>query len=645
MRQKKTSRPAAAKTAEPRAQTPYPLLVWLVFAAGSLFFLPPCLDRYLAPRFLFVSAALLAALFMVRKDLREHADWRLHAFDLLLLAWYGMNLASVGWAFSWSEAIFYTQKVLLLFLTYWLFRQALASGEKRMRDALRQATTLLTYAVGGILVIQMGFAISEYGLDNQHLYDYTSAVFGNKSLASDFLFFLLIFNGLFYRQEAAEGRAQRRNFRIAAVVLLGLILLLQTRTVYLAVVAAALFYATARSVWEPGFFNVFKRKTLPVAAAAVLLLAAWMALKGPGGSLSERLNPLTYLESGTANERRFVWYKTDLLNADHFWLGVGNGSWKIWFPSKNLQGAYRLQEQNVVFTRTHNDYLEVRSEMGIIGVVLFCALFAAALLAALAVLRKKDTGSRERHDLIVLTAGLLGYCVIQFLDFPRERIECQVVLALFFAYIAFHTRTWWAQWPGVGLRRLRVAFLWAAAAGLLFNGLIGWKRVQGEIHNVKLLQAQARRDYQGLLTEAQAAQNAFYEYNDVVLPLAWYEGVAYYQMEQTERAIEAFGRSYLLNPWSFQVINNYASALVKGGQYAKAVPLFEKALEINPRFEDGKFNLSYVWYQLGDYSKALDWLNRVDTVANPQTDEARLKNAQLLNQKTDFRKTIEEKMK
>ena len=644
MRQKKTSRPAA-KTAEPGLQAPYPLLVWLVFAAGSLFFLPPCLDRYLAPRFLFVSAALLAALFMVRKDLREHGDWRLHAFDLLLLAWYGMNLASIGWAFSWSEAIFYTQKVLILFLTYWLFRQALARGEKRMRDALRQATILLSYAVSGILVIQMGFAVSEYGLDNQHLYDYASAVFGNKSLASDFLFFLLIFNGLFFRQDTAQDSAQRKNALIATVLLLCLILLLQTRTVYLAVVAGALFYAAARSVWEPGFFNFFKRKALPATAAAVLLLAAWIAVKGPGGSLSERLNPLTYLESGTANERRFVWYKTDLLNADHFWLGMGNGSWKIWFPSKNLQGAYRLQEQNVVFTRTHNDYLEVRAEMGIVGVALFCALFAAAFLAALAVLRKKDTAPRERHDLVVLTSGLLGYCVIQFLDFPRERIECQVVLALFFGYLAFHTRAWWAQWPGIGIRNLRGAFLWAATAGLLFNVLIGWKRVQGEIHNVNLLEAQARHDYRSLLTEAQAAQNAFYEYNDVVLPLAWYEGVAYYQMEQSERAIEAFRRSYLLNPWSFQVINNYASALVKGGKYAESVPLFEKALEINPRFEDGKFNLSYVLYQLGDYSKAIDWLNRIDTIANPQTDEARLKNAQILQQQTVFRKTIEEKMK
>ncbi len=621
------------------------LLVWLIFATGSLFFIPQCLDRYLTPRFLFVSAALLISLVFLWKDLRRHGDWRFHGFDLLLLLWYGLNMASIGWAFNWSEGVFYTQKVLLLFVTYWLFRQALARDEKGMRDALRQAVTLLTYAVVGILIIQMGFSVSQFGLDNKHLYDYASAVFGNKSLASDFLFFLLIFNGLLYDRDAQADASQKRNFRIAAALLLCLIVLLQTRTVYMAVAAGALFYTSARSIWEPGFFSDFKRKILPVAVVIAGLVVALLALKGSSSTLAERLNPLTYLDSQTANERRFVWYKTDLLNADHFWLGVGNGSWKIWFPSKSIQGAYRLQEENVVFTRAHNDYLEVRAEMGIIGIVLYCAMFGMAFLAAWLVLRKKGTGQRERHDLLVLTAGLLGYCVIQFLDFPRERIECQVVLGIFFAYIAFHTRTWWERRPAVGIQRLSGLFLWALAAGLAFNLVVGWNRVKGEIHNVKLLEAQARHNNQEMLSEAKAAQNAFYEYNDVVVPLCWYEGIACYEMDRNEDAVEAFRRAYLLNPWSFQVINNYASALVKAGHYRESVPLFEKVMEINPRFENGKFNLAYVWYSIGDYPKAMEWVNGIDTVANPQTREDRLKNAQLLKQQSDFRKTIEEKMK
>lgn len=648
MRPSKTSKPA---TPPPPAKTDglqhWRLLLWLAFAANALFFIPQCLDRYLAPRFFFLSLVLLVSLFLIWKDLRKNADWRLHTFDLLLLGWYGMNLASIGWAFSWSEAIFYTQKVLLLFLTYWLVRQALTRDEGMVRVTLRQATTVLTFAVCGILLVQMGLAVSEHGLDNERLYDYAIGVFGNKSLASDFLFFLLVFNVLFKKEQrhdsvgATQIHPDTTFFWISIGLLAALILLLQTRTVYVATAVGAVVYLSVRAISEPSFFQIFKKKILPAAVLGFGLLVALLTLKGSGNSLAERLNPFTYMESQTANERKFVWYKTDLLNADHFWWGVGNGSWKFWFPSKSIEGSYRLQEQNVVFTRAHNDYLEVRSEMGIVGAVLFCTLFGVAFLVAIWAFRKQEKTSRVRHDLLVLAAGLLGYCIIQYFDFPRERIELQVVLAVLFAYIAFHARTLWERWPGIFVKKYSRPFLLLAAVGLVFNLFIGWNRIVGEIHNVRMLEAQTRRDYKTALREAQAAQNRFYAYNDVALPLAWHEGVAYYQMNQHDKSVLAFERAYRLNPWSFQVINNYASALVKTGRYREAIPLYEKVVEINPRYDDGKFNLAYVWYQVGDYPKALEWVNRIDSVPNPQTDAERQGN----NRLGAFRKTIEERMK
>lgn len=640
-----SSKPSSTRSAAPPVKSDsrfWQLLLWGVFAANSLFFIPQCLDRWLVPRFFFLSAALLVGIVLIWKDLREKGDWRLHGFDLLMLAWYGMNVASVGWAFSWSEAIFYTQKVLLLFVTYWLVRQALARNENATRQTLRQATTFLTFAVCGILIVQLALAISQFGLDNEKLYDFASGVFGNKSLASDFLFFLLVFNVLF---PPINRRTEGKNwiFWLSIALLSCLILLLQTRTVYLATAMGALVYFVGRAILEADFRVVFWKKILPAALVVFVLVAALVAMKGKGNSLAERLNPLTYLESATANERRFVWYKTDLLNAEHFWLGVGNGSWKFWFPSKNIEGSYRLQEQNVVFTRAHNDYLEVRSEMGIVGVALFCVLFAAAFLAAIWTLRRRETEARTRHDLLVLIAGLFGYCVIQFFDFPRERIELQVVLAMLFVFMAFYSKDFWSRLPGVFIGKFSAVFLALAVVGLTFNLVVGWNRIEGEIHNVRLMKALAleKVDYRSVEREAKLAQNRFYEYNEVALPLAWYEGVAAYQMNQPAKSVAAFERAYRLNPWSFQVMNNYASALVKNGQFREAIPLYEKVLEINPRYDDGKFNLAFTLYKSGDSPKAFEWLNRVDTIPNPKTTEDSLKNVSVKKRLTDFRKIIE----
>jgi len=640
MRQKNTPKAkSAAVPVEKDPLAPYRLLLWLVFGVNSLVLWWSCIDRYLSPRFLFLSLSLLVGLLLLRRDLRERADWRLHGFDLLMLGWYVMNVASIFWAFSWSEAVFYSQKVLLLFAVYWFVRQMLLRSESTVRQVLRQATSLLTWVVCGILLVQLAIAYGRHGLENEALYDYASAVYGNKSLAADFLFFLLVFNVLFQKEFP-----RKMLFYSSIGLLTVLIVVLQTRTVYGALAAGILIYLPARAWLEPGFRPVFFKKILPAGVLTGLLLLALIALKGRGNSLVERLNPATYLESVSANERRFVWYKTDVLNRDHYWWGVGNGSWKFWFPSKNIEGGYRLQEQNVIFTRAHNDYLEIRSEMGMVGVVLFCAIFAAAFFAAIWALRKLP-GERQRHDVLVLSIGLLGYGIIQYFDFPRERIEMQVMLAVLLAYLAFHTGALWAKLPGIPIRQSAGTFMGLLALDLLFNVVVGWYRVTGEIHTLRAMEAQSRSDHRATIREATAARNLFNEYNDVAMPLQWHEGIAWYYLDQMDPCVAAFEAAYQLNPWSFQVMHNYASALLKRGDTDKAIALLERAVDINPRYDEGKLNLSYAYMQRENFPKALEWLQRIDTIPNPQTEDARRKNREMIGRQETFLKEIRARMR
>lgn len=615
------------------------MALWLVVFGGTLFFWPACLDRYLAPRFFFLSAALLMSTFLVWKDLREHADGRLHIFDLLLLGWYGLNLASVAWSLSSSEGIFYAQKTLLLFGVYWLLRQALLRDEDMVRKVLRQITLWLTGIVCAILFVQIGKAAAENGLGNEALYNYASGVFGNKSLAAEFLFFLLIFNLLFaFPTEKTVRRPMLLVLIFGTLILL--ILVLQVRTAFLATVTGGIFYCAVRALFENGFRKIFFQKILPAGLLALGLLVGLLAWKGRGNSMAERLNPLNYMESTTANERRFVWYKTDLLNADHYWLGVGNGAWKFWLPSKSIAGGYRLAEENVVFTRAHNDYLEIRAEMGMVGVVWFCVLFGMAFFWGMKkTVAQRQVESRLNQESLVAATGLIGYCIIQYFDFPRERIEFQVVLGVLFALLLHGSRTAWC----LTSRKILTFGKLALVAGLVFNLLTGWERMRGETHNVRLLDAQNRGDWRRVAAESALAENRFYEYTDAAMPLAWHEGTAWFQLGQFERSSVAFERAYRLNPWSFQVINNYASALVKLRRFSEAVPLFEKALEINPRYDEGKFNLSFVYYQMADYPRAEEWLNRVDTIAKPSNDTDREKNRQTQQRVHQFRKVLEEK--
>lgn len=560
-------------------------------------------------------------------DLRKRGDWAFNGFDFLLLGWYGINLASAYTAFSWSEGIFFAQKTLLLFVVYWILHQALWIQSDIVQHTLAQITVWLTWIIASILTVQLGMAIQEKGLDNDTLYIYASGIFGNKGLASDFLFFLLVLHILF------RGYISTMKMRWNIALLLALIIILQTRTVYLAIVGCGAFYLTGRAIFEPSFRPLFFKKILPVSGVIFAGLFALLLLKSEGGSLSERLNPLSWIESASANERRFVWYKTDLLCDDHYWWGVGNGSWKFWLPSKSIEGAYRLQEKGIVFTRAHNDYLEIRAEMGMIGAAWFILLFVAAGLVLLLALRKKGA---PIHEILSTGAGLLGYCIIQYFDFPRERIEMQVLLAVFFAFSSWYGRDIWGKWPSLNIQKANLVFIAGLFVGLLLNVVIGWYRVTGEIHNVALIKAFQKQNHVSVIKEAKAAKNLFLEYNDVGLPFEWYEGSAYYKTNNMSASIQSFERALQLNPWNFQVINNYASALAASGQYQQAIPHFEKAVQINPKYDEGKFNLAYCYLQLHQYAQAQEWVNRADTIPNPQTPDELEKNKMVKETKASY---------
>jgi O-antigen ligase len=611
---------------------------WTAVGLNSLFFIWPCLDRFLVPRFVFLSAVLLLFVLLNWRAIQEAITARWHWFDGLLLGWYGLNLAAVGWSFSWEEGIFYAQKVLLLWLTYRLARILLHSHYDVSLQTLRQVFIALGWVVSGLLLFQLSEVLaSGKGFDNEQLYEVAIGAFGNKSLSSDFLFFIL--SWLIFFQPSAAKVSNRYLFWGLAGIIVALILLLQVRTVYIALLGAGVLYVSLRAWAQPAFRPVFWRRIVPVAALAAMAIVGIGWAKG-GGTLSERLNPMNYLNSASFNERRFVWYKTDLLNAEHPWLGVGAGSWKFLLPSKSIEGAYRLQEKGIIFTRAHNDYLEVRAEMGWLGAIWFLTLFVGAAAFLLLALRR-ITDQTQGPQIAAIGAGLLGYCIIQYFDFPRERIEMQVVLALYFAFsVHFFTQ----HKPLRSLPQfVALPLVLICCTALLFNIYMGYYRIVGEIHNVKMIKLLNMQNHEGCIREAKAARNTFYRYSDVGMPMEWFEGLGHYKLQRNKEAATAFAAAYPLNPWNFQVVNNYALSLVTNKSYQEAITYFERAVAINPRYDEGKFNLAYTHLQLRDTATAIAWVNRVDTIANPKTRDEVEKNQFILRNKQQYLNGLQRK--
>ncbi len=158
-------------------------------------------------------------------------------------------------------------------------------------------------------------------------------------------------------------------------------------------------------------------------------------------------------EASNTYERMWVWYGTIKAfdGSVPGWLfGRGFGAFKHFFP---LQEGETFTEDNketftaVTFRQAHNDWLQLISEMGIIGLALFLFVvfrFFSSIQQALRreIFARPDGEMRGDHILLIgLAAGIVSQLLAAIPDFPFHRIETAVYAVLFLGLVPVLTET------------------------------------------------------------------------------------------------------------------------------------------------------------------------------------------------------------
>lgn len=137
-------------------------------------------------------------------------------------------------------------------------------------------------------------------------------------------------------------------------------------------------------------------------------------------------NRFKSIEEGNSKGRLKIWKNTITIIKDNPWLGYGIGNHKL-----AIMRVETKQKSNfVVSDHAHNDFLEMWSELGIFGLFSYLSLFLSALILFLKTQFKREVSDIHRF---ISFAGFL--CVITYLNdamfnFPLERADCQLYLAL-----------------------------------------------------------------------------------------------------------------------------------------------------------------------------------------------------------------------
>ena len=569
-----------------------------------MFCLRAALDIALVPRFICLSVVLIAGVFLFIKDFPK--EKYLTVFDACFLAYYLASAASILWAFNTAEAIFEAQKVFAVFLTYLMIRFLLAKSEGKLIPFILLCNVAITLIVLGVTCWQINESPTLFRLAYYTFNDLTG-LSAQKNLLCSFLYLTLIFNML------ALTYFKNKKWKVGLFTLIAIqfftLLLLQNRATYIAIIMSGTFFLIGFQ-FITRYFN-FKRIVLAAAIVLILvgsLLARLYLVDDDFWVYLQKADVSKYFESGSAQERIYMWKKTINMIKEQPMTGVGVRNWAIMFPSQSLHRTW-AGANDVFYQRPHNDFLWVFSEIGIVGFLAYLGMFVTAFAAGIKVLKMTaESGGRLR--IWILLSGLVGYIMIANFSFPKERIEHQIWLILLFSILLYYSKKYYKNTPRLSLSKINTRLLvLVGLLGLALNVVIGHYRYQGEkMMRDVYIDATPDAQKKQLLRDA---ESYFYNLDHVGFPMSWYAGIIAGSESKPKEALQYFTNAHERNPFNFKILSDLAAVHGNLNNQEEAKKYLIKAQNINPENDGVIFNLAVLHYNSKDFTAAFNWAQKL----------------------------------
>ena len=231
--------------------------------------------------------------------------------------------------------------------------------------------------------------------------------------------------------------------------------------------------------------------------------------------------------SESINERLVVWQESIGIIKDNPVLGVGPGNWKVTVPYYRI-GGIRNDYGKIVRIRPHNIYVQILTENGVIGFVLYYGSWVLVLTCAMIVLFKSKK-SNQKLIMIMLIAGFASFASDGMFSFPLERYEHTlflfVMMGLAIGCYLNHFKDkkevepQYAKWTRLLLIPI-VGFL-------AWNIFLGMERHRFEYHMNRAKAYQKRKDNNKILLEAIAGKSKYVSLDPNKDPLEIQSAMAY----------------------------------------------------------------------------------------------------------------------
>ena len=544
---------------------------------------PTLAIRFLVLSFL-VSGILLYYLFANKPIYKEVLTHPIMAAFLLVLIAYIFSAFYNGFG---SESIYNILKLFLLYVfAVFMIQFIIKEGYKSLINSFIYFSLFLSVIYFYQIITNYSDIISiKSEWERNKEFDAIAATMGHKNLLSSIQFLMLPI--LIYILTIGK-----RFYKILSSVAILLILITIFQTQTRAVLFAIGIFSFSLLLLNKT--NLHKKHFLGLILGAFLLFVGGLALMKYTNRYDAFIGEINKTLKFTSSPR-YKLYKSSLqLIADHPIFGVGPGNWKIdvW-----KYGLYFESWGNSFAQRPHNDFLWVFCEGGFIAGVSFIIIFLILLRDSYYLHKKRKDEDGIFYSL--LFSCFLGFGFISFFDFPLERITHNII---FFTLAAFII----SAKIKVAKTKIPTGFKFLLIVLSFFCVYVGSIRYQAAIYAANAIHYNEGNWNYVIKAIDKAYHPIYYEMENTSTPLLWYRGVAYFNQNKYNLALQDFKDAYKVNPYHVHVLNNLATSYQMKGDSKKAKKYYRDVFKVNPTFKEARVNLAAILYNEKKYVEALD---------------------------------------
>lgn len=595
------------------------------------------IDRVLMPRVLVLSVLIILVSIVWLTNKEKIQLGRKAGLLLALLSAYLLTaiVSSFG-AINAYESVFEIFKTAL-FILFLFFVVITIQGDKFKLELLIKSIIIFSLIILTIAVFQLlKVDFSDFRSHKENLGYYfvlaissVKSTMANKNLFSDALFLCLPFviYGIVYLK-----KFWRYLSIILLILSLGFIGMLVSKTVWVAfvvsiisgfVLIAIYIIKNRKTIYaSKQRYMIYGLITSVIGVILILIVLNYSNVKvldvakEKVGQIfnKDNFNKELILKNknpNTAQTRILVWYKSLEMFKDNPFFGVGPGNWRINIPKYGLNGFETGIEQGIKhFQRTHNDYIWVLCETGIIGFIFYFSAFIFVLILSIKKFFYSDD-NKEKLLSFLIAISILGYFIISFFTFPKERVPHNIIILSYFAIIVSFFYNKDRKHITVKDKHRFILIFFSLSIGA-YAYFITNQKIVGEKQTKKVIKDQYARRWYREIRDVDKIKGNYYSLDPYATPIVWYRGVALSQLGKYAEAKVQYEKALKVHPYHIQVLNNLASCCDILGDHKHSIEYYKRALKISPDFKDALVNLSIVYFNEGENKKAYNTIYRCD---------------------------------